>query len=271
MKGIILAGGKGTRMLPLTKVTSKHLLPVGGKPMLQHSIDKMVEAGITEIMIVTGGEHLGAIAEFCGSGKDFGCEFTYRVQDEAGGIAQALGLANGFIREGEQMCVILGDNIFKDDLKFAVEQSERHLAQAMVMVKEVPDPKRFGVAEVRACVDPEVWVNEQRHHHPLKNMTDQAKWFHESTKFMVMGIVEKPSLPKTNFAVTGIYFYGYEVFDIIDTLKPSHRGELEITDVNNEYVRRRKLTCTFWKGWWTDAGTPKSYRKANELVEWTTD
>jgi len=262
MKGVILAGGKGTRMLPLTKVTNKHLLPVGGKPMLQHSIDKMVEASITEILIITGGEHLGAIAEFCGSGRDFGCEFTYRVQDETGGIAQALGLAEGFVREGEYMCVILGDNVFQDSLKEAVFKFEgavkcdKYPPAAQIMLKSVEDPERFGVAEVKIGLGEEA-----------KTITTREE-YRAGVPISVVGIEEKPENPKSNFAVTGVYFYFSDVFDIIGTLNPSHRGELEITDVNNEYIRRRAMTCGFWDGWWTDAGTPESYRKANKLVEW---
>jgi glucose-1-phosphate thymidylyltransferase len=244
MKGIILAGGQGTRLMPLTKVTNKHLLPVGGKPMLQHCVEKLTEVGVTEIMIVTGGEHVGDIAEYLGSGRDFGCHFTYRVQDEAGGIAQALNLANGFVREGESMCVILGDNIFEDSLELAVKWYSGD--GALVMTIEVDDPRRFGVAEIE-------YGEMIKSDTPLCN---------------VVNIQEKPENPRSNLAVTGIYFYDHTVFDIIATLKPSGRGELEITDVNNEYIRQGRLKSLQWNGWWTDAGTPSSYRKANELVGW---
>jgi glucose-1-phosphate thymidylyltransferase len=247
MKGIILAGGQGTRLMPLTKVTNKHLLPVGGKPMLQHCVDKLTEVGVTEIMIVTGGDHIGDIAEYLGSGKDFGCEFTYRVQDEAGGIAQALNLAKGFVREGETMCVILGDNIFEDSLENAVGWYPDE--GALVMTIEVEDPQRFGVAEIEFG-------------ETIKSDTPLCR---------VVNIQEKPEQPRSNLAVTGIYFYDHTVFDIIATLKPSGRGELEITDVNNEYIRQSKLYALSWNGWWSDAGTPNSYRKANELVDWKED
>jgi glucose-1-phosphate thymidylyltransferase len=207
--------------------------------MLQHCIDKMSEAGITDILIVTGGEHLGEIAEYCGSGYEFGCTFTYKVQDEAGGIAQALALAEGFVRPGERMCVILGDNIFEDSLIESRVQYERSGKEAWVVLQEVEDPERFGVAEVADG--------------------DAGK---------VLSIEEKPDKPKSNLAVTGIYFYDYSVFGVIRTLKPSGRGELEITDVNNHYVRSNSMGCSYWHGWWSDAGTHDSYRKANELYGW---
>lgn len=244
IKGVILAGGSGSRLYPLTKVTNKHLLPVGGKPMLQHCVEKLTEAGIDEILIVTGGEHVGAIAEFCGGGRDFGCKFTYKVQDEAGGIAQALSLAEGFVNPGEHMCVLLGDNIFEDSLlptvmSFRLACEQELPPASLVMLKEVQDPERFGVAE----------VDEQK----------------------IVDIKEKPENPKSNLAVTGVYFYFSDVFDIIRMQKPSGRGEMEITDVNNEYIKREAMIYGIWDGWWTDAGTPESYRKANELVEWNTE
>lgn len=267
MKGVILAGGKGTRLYPLTKVVNKHLLPVGQKPMLQHAVDKMTAAGIREIMIVTGGEHIGGIAEFFGSGKDFGCEFTYRVQDEAGGIAQALGLARGFIRGAEKMCVVLGDNVFEDSLKRFVDDFEcKPAGEAMVTVCGVPDPERFGVAEIEAFIDKSVFVNEGQERKQILNSTDYFNYEHPSTRFIVRGIDEKPENPKTTFAVTGIYFYDCDVFDIVANLKPSGRGELEITDVNNEYIKRDSMSCSFWRGWWSDAGTMESYAHACSLV-----
>ncbi|MBM3328856.1 MAG: spore coat protein [Calditrichaeota bacterium] len=233
MKGIVLAGGTGSRLYPLTKVTNKHLLPVGGKPMIYHPIEKLVEAGIEEILIVTGVEHMGDVVGLLGSGRDFNCRFTYKVQDQAGGIAQALGLAENFVH-GDSMVVILGDNIFEDSLVEMVQEYNGQGEGARVVLKEVPDPHRFGVADF-----------------------DGSR---------VTGIVEKPSDPRTNWAVTGIYFYDGQVFEIIQTLKPSRRGELEITDVNNAYIERGRMTCSFLRGWWTDAGTFESLRRADELA-----
>ena len=233
MKGIILAGGSGTRLFPLTKVTNKHLLPIGKVPMIFHPIGKLLGAGITEILIVTGVEHMGHVVSLLGSGKDFNCEFTYRVQDEAGGIAQALGLAKQFAN-GHRMVVILGDNIFEDPLTEYVKNFAVQKAGARIILKEVPDPERFGVAELRGD--------------------------------RVIGIEEKPAQPKSNLAVTGVYMYDSQVFEIIRTLKPSGRGELEITDVNNAYVEKGELAFDIFKGWWTDAGTFESWHLANELV-----
>ena len=231
--GVILAGGTGSRLRPLTKVTNKHLLPVGQKPMIFYPIEKLTGAGIEQILIVTGLEYMGDVVSLLGSGKDFGCHFTYKVQDEAGGIAQALALAENFARS-RAMTVILGDNIFEVNLK---EYANKFIAQktgAKVLLKEVASPNRFGVAEV---------------------LDD-----------MVVRIEEKPKKPKSNFAVTGIYFYDNTVFDIIGTLKPSGRGELEITDVNNAYIAKSQLTYDIIDGWWTDAGTFESLKRANELV-----
>lgn len=231
MKGIILAGGTGSRLFPLTKVTNKHLLPIGNKPMIYYPIEKLLDVGIDEILIVTGTEHMGDVVNLLGSGKDFGCKFTYKVQDEAGGIAQALGLAENFVGN-DTMTVILGDNIFENSLEKAVQNYPDHGAQ--ILVKEVEDPERFGVAEI-----------------------DGDK---------IVGIEEKPDQPKSNYAVTGIYMYDNRVFDFIKTLEPSDRGELEITDVNNHYIRQNDLRFSVLNGWWTDAGTPKSYKLANDLV-----
>ncbi|MEZ0537114.1 sugar phosphate nucleotidyltransferase [Caldicellulosiruptoraceae bacterium PP1] len=234
MKGIILAGGTGSRLYPLTKVTNKHLLPVGKYPMIYHPIFKLKRAGIDQIMIITGKEHMGAVVNLLGSGKDFGVEFTYRIQDEAGGIAQALGLCNFFV--GNDKCVvILGDNIFEDDISEYVKNFEKQDKGAKILIKEVQDPYRFGVAELKG-----------------EN---------------IVSIEEKPKNPKSNFAVTGIYMYDSNVFEIIKTLKPSHRNELEITDVNNQYLKRGELTFDILKGWWTDAGTFESLKKANELAD----
>ncbi len=231
MKGIILAGGTGSRLYPLTKVTNKHLLPVGDKPMIYHPIEKLIEVGIEEILIVTGTDHMGDVVNLLGSGKDFGCRFTYKVQDEAGGIAQALGLAENFAGD-DPVIVILGDNIFQKSLDTAIENYPGTGAQ--ILIQEVHDPQRYGVAEL-----------------------DGNK---------VISIEEKPVIPKSNYAVTGIYFYDSEVFNCIKTLKPSGRGELEITDVNNFYIEKGEMTSSVLEGWWTDAGTPESYNHANKLV-----
>lgn len=231
MKGIILAGGTGSRLYPLTKVTNKHLLPIGNKPMIYYPIEKLTEAGIQEILIVTGTEHMGDVVNLLGSGKDFGCRFTYKVQDEAGGIAQALGLAENFVGN-DNMTVILGDNIFKTSLDKALDDYPGEGAQ--ILLKEVDDPERFGVAEV------------------------------EEDK--IIGVEEKPDRPKSSLAVTGVYMYDSQVFDFIRELEPSGRGELEITDVNNRYISREQMRFSIMKGWWTDAGTPDSYKRANQLV-----
>jgi glucose-1-phosphate thymidylyltransferase len=235
MKGVVLAGGTGSRLFPLTKVTNKHLLPVGRKPMIYDPIEKLLEVGIHHILIVTGTEHMGAVVNLLGSGKDFGCAFTYKVQDEAGGIAQALSLAENF-SGGSPLTVILGDNLFEDSLAdltrhFLEDQGGRG---ARIALKEVPDPHRFGVATLEGD--------------------------------RVVKIVEKPSHPESRWAVTGVYVYDAEVFDVIRTLKPSARGELEITDVNNAYIAKGSLGYEFLKGWWTDAGTFDSLAHANTLL-----
>ena len=233
MKGIILAGGTGSRLLPLTKVTNKHLLPVGREPMIFHPIRKLLDAGIRDLCIVTGTEHMGDVVSLLGSGHDFECEFTYRVQDRAGGIAQALSLARNFAH-GDKLCVILGDNVFQDDLGLFVERFARQGHGARILLKEVEDPHRFGVAEIAGD--------------------------------RLIGIAEKPSQPKSNYAVTGIYMYDDRVFDIIRTCRPSGRGELEITDVNNAYIARGELGYDVLEGWWTDAGTFESLSRAHDLV-----
>jgi glucose-1-phosphate thymidylyltransferase len=234
LRGVVLAGGTGSRLYPLTKVTNKHLLPVGRDPMIFHPVRKLVEAGIREILIVTGTEHMGDVVSLLGSGKDFGCEFTYRVQDEAGGIAQALGLARRFGRGG-RLAVILGDNIFEGSIApFATAYRDQPTG-AKVLVKEVDDPGRYGVAEIEGN--------------------------------RVLRIVEKPKEPKSRLAVTGIYFYDETVHEVIAGLKPSGRGELEITDVNNAYIARGDLTYDVLPGWWTDAGTFESLAHANELLK----
>lgn len=234
MKGIILAGGTGSRLYPLSKVTNKHLLPVGKVPMIYHPISKLKAAGVKKIMIITGKEHAGAIVNLLGSGFEMGLKFTYRIQDQAGGIAQALGLAEDYV--GMDKCVvILGDNIFEDGIEKFVQNFENQKHGAKVLVKQVGDPSRYGVAE-----------------------------FFEDK---IAGIEEKPEKPKTNYCVTGIYMYDAGVFDIIRTLRPSGRGELEITDVNNEYIKRGTLTYDILEGWWTDAGTFESLSLANSLCQ----
>lgn len=233
MKGIVLAGGTGSRLFPLTKVTNKHLLPVGRVPMIYHPIGKLTGAGIDEILIVTGVEHMGDVVTLLGSGKDFGCRFTYKVQDQAGGIAQALGLAENFAG-GEPVCVILGDNIFEAPIAGMVSAFERQRKGARLALKKVPDPGRYGVAEVKGKA--------------------------------IVGIEEKPRRPRSNLAVTGIYLYDGHVYDVIRTLRPSGRGELEITDVNNHYLSKGELQWDLLEGWWTDAGTFESLLTANQLV-----
>jgi len=234
MKGIILAGGTGSRLFPLTKVTNKHLLPVGRVPMIFHPLHKLVEAGIQEILVVTGTEHMGDVVGLLGSGREFACHITYRVQDEAGGIAQALGLAENFCH-GEPMTVILGDNIFEDSIAPGVKAFATQGGGARLFLKAVEHPQRFGVAELQ---------NDR-----------------------IVAIVEKPSAPKSNLAVCGIYIYDGGVFELIRGLRPSGRGELEITDVNNAYLRLDKLRYQVLAGWWTDAGTFASLRHAQELVD----
>ncbi len=233
LRGVVLAGGTGSRLRPLTKVTNKHLLPVGQKPMIYYPIERLTGIGIEEILIVTGVEHMGDVVGLLGSGREFGCRFTYKVQDEAGGIAQALGLAENFAN-GQSVAVILGDNVFQGDLKEHARAFIKQGQGARLLLREVPDPERFGVAEIRDG--------------------------------MVLGIEEKPKQPRSNYAIIGVYFYDSTVFDIIRTLKPSARGELEITDVNNAYIRKGQLAYDMLEGWWTDAGTFESLARANELV-----
>ncbi len=232
LKGVILAGGTGSRLFPLTKVTNKHLLPVGRQPMIYWPIRKMVEAGIEEILVVTGTEHMGDVVNLLGSGREFRCRFTYKVQDEAGGIAQALALAENFAG-GSPLLVILGDNVFQDSLRPFAEHYAARDGGAMIILKEVPDPERFGVAELAGD--------------------------------RIVGIEEKPPRPRSAYAVTGVYFYDGNVFEVIRTLKPSARGEYEITDVNNAYIRKNRLFAEFFTGWWTDAGTFESLDRANAL------
>lgn len=234
MKGIILAGGTGSRLYPLTKVTNKHLLPVGRYPMIDHLIAKLKCADITQIMVVTGKEHMGAVVNLLGSGYEYGVEFTYRIQDQPGGIAQALGLCEQFV--GNDKCVvILGDNIFYDDISTFIKNFEKKDKGAKILIQKVHDPERYGVAELDGD--------------------------------RIVGIEEKPKKPKSNYCVTGIYMYDNRVFNVIKTLKPSNRGELEITDVNNWYINDGTLTYDILENWWTDAGTFSSLAKANELAK----
>ncbi|GIP35115.1 sugar phosphate nucleotidyltransferase [Paenibacillus sp. J2TS4] len=234
MKGIILAGGTGSRLYPLTKITNKHLLPVGKYPMIFYPIYKLREAEITDILIITGKEHMGDVVNLLGSGKEFGVSFTYKVQEQAGGIAQALSLAEHFVGE-DQMVVLLGDNIFLDSITPYIKSFENQKEGAKILVKEVRDPQRYGVVELKG------------------------------TK--ITSITEKPDCPRSNFAVTGIYMYDQKVFDIIKKLTPSGRGEYEITDVNNEYINLNQLTYDILNGWWTDAGTHSSLALANTLAK----
>ncbi|OXM88402.1 sugar phosphate nucleotidyltransferase [Paenibacillus rigui] len=234
MKGIILAGGTGSRLYPLTKVTNKHLLPVGKYPMIFHAVHKLKEASIEDILIVTGKEHMGDVVNLLGSGKEMGVTFTYKVQDEAGGIAQALGLAEHFVGT-DQMVVILGDNVFSHAIQNFVNNFKQQQTGAKILIQEVHDPNRYGVPEL-----------------------------HDGR---IVSIEEKPAHAKSNYAVTGIYMYDSDVFQIIKKLKPSGRGELEITDVNNEFIRRNQLTYDILEGWWTDAGTHESLARANELAK----
>lgn len=240
MKGVLLFGGTGSRLYPLTKTVNKHLLPVGQKPMGQWGIEKLVSAGITEILIITGIEQCGSVISQFGDGSDYGCNLTYKVQVKAGGIAQALALAEHFVG-GDSCCVILGDNIFNKDLTPIVKNFR---SGATILLKEVKDPQRFGVAET------------------IEKMSmygDQVQ---------VLNIEEKPKKPKSNKAVTGIYFYDNTVFDKIRTIKPSARNELEITDVNNTYINENNMTAYIMKEeeFWSDAGTFDSLYRANRLV-----
>ncbi|MCX7857559.1 MAG: sugar phosphate nucleotidyltransferase [Deltaproteobacteria bacterium] len=237
MKGVILAGGLGTRLYPLTKITNKHLLPVYDKPMIYYPLETLIKAGIEDIMIVTGGNYAGDFLRLLGNGKEFGLKhLNYTYQEGEGGIAHALSLAEYFA-DGEPICVILGDNIIEKNIIKAVRNFEKQKVGAKILLKEVPDPERFGVAEI------------------------------ENGK--IVRIVEKPKKPKSNLAVIGIYMYDSKVFDIIRTLKPSERGELEITDVNNAYIKEGTMTYEMLEGWWTDAGTFESLLRANILVSQT--
>ena len=234
MKGIVLAGGLGTRLLPLTKVTNKHLLPIYNKPMIYYPIETLVEAGFTDILLVTGGSSAGDFLRLLGNGKEFGLKhLNYTYQEGEGGIAEALGLAEHFAA-GDNVTVVLGDNLIEGSIQKATEDFQKQGSGAKIFLKEVSDPERFGVA-----------------------ILDGDR---------VVRIDEKPKKPESKYAVIGIYMYDNTVFDIIKTLKPSDRGELEITDVNNAYIERGNMTYEILDGWWTDAGTFSSLVRANTLV-----
>lgn len=234
MKGVILAGGLGKRLYPLTKITNKHLLPVYAKPMVYYPLETLVNAGIEDILIVTGGRNAGDFLRLLADGAEFGLKhINYTYQEGEGGIADALNLARHFAGD-DKIVVILGDNIIEKDIKESVDRFRHQPKGARVLLKKVDDPERFGVVEFKGK--------------------------------KIVGIEEKPKKPKSDYAVTGIYMYDNEVFDIIKTLKPSKRGEFEITDVNNAYLKRGELAYDILSGWWTDAGTFESLLKASNLV-----
>ena len=234
MKGIVLAGGTGSRLFPLTKITNKHLLPIYDKPMVYYPIQTLVDAGIRDIMIVTGGRNAGDFLRLLGNGKEFGLShLNYAYQEGEGGIAEALGLAEEFA-DGEKICVILGDNLIEKGIRAAADEFRKQERGARILLKEVTDAERFGVAEIAGN--------------------------------RIVNVEEKPKHPKSNFAVTGIYMYDETVFDKVGRIEPSDRGELEITDVNNLFIREGTMTFSFLDGWWTDAGTFESLLRANNLV-----
>ena len=233
MKGVILAGGKGLRLYPLTKVTNKHLLPVGKEPMIYNPVRKLIEAGIKKILVITSSEHMGDIVNALGSGSEFDCDFTYKVQEKPAGIAQALSLAENFAGR-DKIAVILGDNVTNGSIKTYVDKFRAQPNGAKILLKKVEDPTRFGVAA----------IDEQQ----------------------VLEIEEKPEKPKSNFAVIGYYMYNPQVFEVIKGLTPSARGEYEITDVNNKYVQEGTMTYDILEGDWTDAGTFNSLLYANKLL-----
>jgi glucose-1-phosphate thymidylyltransferase len=230
MKGVILAGGKGTRLAPLTLVCNKHLLPVYDKPMIYYPIDTLKKAGIRDILIISGRHHAGQFLELLGRGEELGLRFSYSIQEKEGGIAEALSLAEDF-SNGENVAVILGDNIFEDNFTIPINSFQRG---ARIFLKEVKDPERFGVAQI------------------------------QNNK--VINIEEKPENPKTNYAVTGLYLYDSIVFDIIKGLKPSGRGELEITDVNNYYIGLKMMDARIVNGFWSDAGTFESLYNSSSFI-----
>ena len=234
MKGVILAGGLGTRLFPLTKITNKHLLPVHDRPMIYYPIQTLINAGIDDIMIVTGGNSAGDFLRLLGNGKEFGLKhLNYAYQEGEGGIADALSLVEHFADE-QPICVVLGDNIIEHNIRAATDEYRGQGKGAKILLKKVPDPQRFGVPELNGN--------------------------------SVLQIEEKPLEPKSDLAVIGIYFYDSTVFDVIRTLVPSNRGELEITDVNNHYIKRGEMTWNELDGWWTDAGTFESLLRASNMV-----
>lgn len=234
MKGVILAGGTGTRLYPLTRLINKHLLPVGRYPMVCYGIERLRQAGINDILMVIGKQSAGLYADFFGSGENFGVKLNFRIQESAGGIAEALELAEGFIAAGEKFVVLLGDNLFLDDLTPYVQQYEQQQhGSARILLKPVDDPRRYGV--------------------PV---------FDQNQPELITYIEEKPKHPKSKYSVTGIYMYDDTVFNIIKGISRSARGELEITDVNNRYAEQGKLEYDILKLWWGDAGTPESLREA---------
>lgn len=238
-KGVILAGGLGKRLYPLTKITNKHLLPIYNKPMIYYPIRTLVAAGINDILIVTGGRHAGEFLRLLGNGSEFGLKhINYTYQEGEGGIAEALSLAEHFA-DNERIVVILGDNIIEKDIKESVEDFKKQPKGAKILIKKVSDPERFGVVEFSGK---------------------------DGRGSRLISIEEKPKKPKSDYAVLGIYMYDNQVFDIIRTLKPSRRGELEITDVNNTYLKKGQLTHSVLSGWWTDSGAFDSLLRANNLI-----
>jgi glucose-1-phosphate thymidylyltransferase len=237
LKAVILAGGTGSRLKPLTFWTNKHLLPVGKYPMICYGVVKLREAGIRDILVVTGRSALAGFADVLGSGRDWGVSLIYKIQEEAGGIAQALELTRPVMVPGEKFFVLLGDNLFEESLKPFRESFEKQDDGAMVLLKKVEDPRRFGV--------------------PVLGR--------ESGR--IVRIEEKPDKPQSDYCVTGMYFYDDEVFDIIDSISPSYRGEMEITDVNNAFASQGRLTCRELQGWWTDAGTFESLEAAGRRLK----
>jgi glucose-1-phosphate thymidylyltransferase len=234
VKGVILAGGSGTRLYPLTKITNKHLLPIYDRPMVYYPLQTLVEAGITDIMIVTGGNNAGDFLRLLGNGKEFGLKhLNYAYQEGDGGIADALKLAEDFA-DSQPLCVLLGDNLVERSIAPIVARFRQQQTGARIVLKEVPDPQRFGVAEI--------------------------------ADGRILGIEEKPRAPKSPYAVTGIYLYDQTVFSILRTLRPSARNELEITEVNNAYIARGEMSWEILEGWWTDAGTFDSLYRATQLV-----
>ncbi|SFS88161.1 sugar phosphate nucleotidyltransferase [Paenibacillus sp. BC26] len=230
MKGIILAGGTGSRLRPMTSIVNKHLLPVGNYPMIHYALDKMAEAGIQDILLVIGKPSAGLYVDYIGSGASWNVQVSYKIQECAGGIAQALGLAESFVRPGEKLLVLLGDNLFEDSLKSVVKDFETSEIGAEVFLKKVTDPRRYGVPDLQ--------------------------------NGRIAHIQEKPEQPPSDYAVTGIYLYESDVFEIIRGMRPSARGELEITDVNNVYAGEGRLGYRLLSGWWTDAGTQLSLQEA---------